>query len=130
MILRTSYKSYVIFPILFTVHETVLMYSHLYAYMYSVPVHLMYSSALDCTFTCSTFSADENCRISRQKCVVPRVAQTEFRKIDKYIYSDAEGKIVEQQVPGKFKWESAPGRWLLGQRLCTLHPRPVRCMAE
>ena len=45
--------------------------------------------------------------------VFDAVVQTKFRQIDEFRYVNHENEEVVESVPGQFKWEVTPGRWLL-----------------
>ena len=45
--------------------------------------------------------------------VFDSVVQAKYRRIEVYEYQNREGEPVKQAMPGQFKWESTPGRWLL-----------------
>ena len=41
------------------------------------------------------------------------MVQAKYRRVEVYEYQNREGEPVKQAMPGQFKWESTPGRWLL-----------------
>ena len=45
--------------------------------------------------------------------VFDAVVQARYRRVEVYEYQNREGEPVKQAMPGQFKWESTPGRWLL-----------------